>query len=323
MKIFHHIDHYKSEIPSVLTIGTFDGVHIGHQRILEKLKSEARRYELESVLLSFSPHPRTVLKPSVPLKLIDTINEKIRKIESIGINSLILHPFSISFSQLSAIEFMRTILFEKLNVKKLVIGYDHRFGRNREAGVDTLIKYSKKYGFEISVIPAQEISDISISSTKIRKALILGDIRQVNSFLGSAYSIEGTVVKGDAIGRKIGFPTANIEIDEYSKLLPASGVYLVQTNVCDNAKFGMMNIGNRPTINDLNQIRIEVHLFDFHQDIYNQYIRVNVLLRIRDQKKFNRLEDLKDQLIIDQKRCQELIQDQLDLSNVKLQNQNI
>lgn len=323
MKIFHHIDHYKVKIPSVLTIGTFDGVHIGHQRILEKLKSDARQCQLESVLLSFSPHPRTVLKPSIPLKLIDTIKEKIRKIESVGINSLIIHPFSISFSQLSASEFVSTILFDKLNVKKLVIGYDHRFGRNREAGVDTLIKFSKKFGFEVSVIPVQEIRDISISSTKIRNALVIGDIEQANSYLGAPYTIEGMVVKGNAIGRKIGFPTANILIDESNKLLPACGVYLVQTDICNKSKFGMMNIGNRPTINDQNQITIEVHLFDFDRNIYSQFIRVSVLMRIRNQKKFNRLEALKDQLIIDRKRCHKLIQDQFNLSSVQLQNQSI
>lgn len=300
MKVFNHISSYESKKPTVLTIGTFDGVHIGHKKIIERLTKNAEKHDLESVILTFFPHPRMVLQKDSGIKLLNTIDEKIELLNALGLDSLIIHPFDKTFSELSAEEFVKQILIEKLNLKKIVIGYDHRFGKNRTAGIDELIAFGEKYGFEVEQISVQEIDEISVSSTKIRKALDNGEIALANSFLGYDYLFNAVVVEGKKLGRTIGFPTANLKVSEDYKLIPKTGVYIVNTNINGNIKTGMMNIGTNPTVNGNHQT-IEVHILDFDEDIYGKSIQVSFLEKIRDEQKFSSVEELKNQLEKDKK----------------------
>lgn len=298
MKVFRNIALYESQKPTVLTIGTFDGVHIGHKKIIEKLTKNASTKNLESVILTFFPHPRMVLQKDSDIKLLNTLDEKIQLLEQSGLNTLIIHPFDKTFSELSAEEFVKQILIDKLNLKKIVIGYDHRFGKNRTAGIDELIVFGKKYGFEVEQISAQEIDEVSISSTKIRKALDNGEIALANSYLGYNYFFNAKVVEGKKLGRTIGFPTANLQVSEKYKLIPKTGVYVVEVFV-DNHNFrGMMNIGTNPTVSGKQQT-VEVNILDFDQDIYGKDIRITLLQKIRDEQKFDSLEALKNQLTKD------------------------
>lgn len=299
LKLFHSLSEYKAAKKSIVTIGTFDGVHIGHKLILEKLIQNAKERDCESVVLTFFPHPRMVLQESSDVKLINTIEEKSELIGNIGIENLIIHPFDQKFSRLTAEEFVKTILVDLLNIKKIIIGYDHRFGRNRTANIDDLIVYGKQYDFEVEQISAQEINDNAVSSTKIRNAILEGNISLANKYLGYNYTFSGEVVKGKQLGRTIGFPTANIQIKESYKLIPKNGVYIVKSNYDGNTIFGMMNIGNRPTVNGENQT-IEVNFFDFDEDIYNKIISIEILDFIREEQKFDSLDSLKSQLNKDQ-----------------------
>lgn len=262
MKIFHSINEFHSDKKTILTLGTFDGVHIGHAAILRKLTQNTNNGEFESTVLTFFPHPRMVLQGKFDLKLLNTINEKIELLEKIGIENLIIHPFDESFAQLSAEEFVKTVLVDQLHIQKIIIGYDHRFGKNRTANIEDLTAFGLKYGFEVEQISAQEINAISISSTKIRTALETGDIHLANEYLGYAYFLSGTVVKGKQLGRTIGFPTANIELEEAYKLVPKNGVYVVKGEIDGNTIFGMMNIGFNPTVQGKNRT-IEAHFFNF------------------------------------------------------------
>lgn len=295
MKVFNSISSYVSQKQSIVTIGTFDGVHIGHQEIIEKIIEDAQNSDYESLILTFFPHPRMVLAHELGVKLLNTINEKIELLEKIGLSNLIIHPFDEIFSQLSAEEFVAKILVEKLKIKKIILGHDHRFGKDRSASIDDLIIFGKKYNFEVEQISAQKIDQVAISSTKIRTALLEGNIVLANQYLGYQYSFSGKVVKGKQLGRTIGFPTANIQIDEAYKLIPKNGVYIVKSSIDEKIHFGMMNIGNRPTVDGKNQT-IEVYFFDFDKDIYYTSISVTILDRIRDEKKFDSLEDLKKQI---------------------------
>ena len=299
MKTYNSIYDYNKKEKSIVTIGTFDGVHIGHKLILEKLIQNAKEHDCESVVLTFFPHPRMVLQESSDVKLINTIEEKSELIGNIGIENLIIHPFDQKFSRLTAEEFVKTILVDLLNIKKIIIGYDHRFGRNRTANIDDLIVYGKQYDFEVEQISAQEINDNAVSSTKIRNAILEGNISLANKYLGYNYTFSGEVVKGKQLGRTIGFPTANIHIKESYKLIPKNGVYIVKSNYDGNTIFGMMNIGNRPTVNGENQT-IEVNFFDFDEDIYNKIISIEILAFIREEQKFDSLDSLKSQLNKDQ-----------------------
>jgi len=292
---FDQIDHIPN---AVLTIGTFDGVHIGHQKIINRLNEEAKKVGGESVLFTFYPHPRMVLYPETHgLKLIQTQVEKIDKLRRFGLKNVIVHPFTKDFSRLTALEFVRDYLVNRLHVKKLVIGYDHQFGKNREGSIDFLREVSETYGFEVVEIPAEEIDDVNISSTKIRNAILNGETDKVSSYLGEPFELHGRVVGGQAMGRQIGFPTANIDMESDVKLLPKTGVYAVNVLLEDGRiKEGMMNIGNKPTISDHASVSIEVHLFDFNQDIYDEYVTVQLLSRFRDEQKFESLFDLKEQL---------------------------
>ena len=295
MKIFHSINEFHSDKKTILTLGTFDGVHIGHAAILKKLTQNTADGKFESAVLTFFPHPRMVLQGKSDLKLLNTINEKIDLLEKIGIENLIIHPFDANFSQLSAEEFVKTVLVDQLHIQKIIIGYDHRFGKNRTANIDDLTAFGLKYGFEVEQISAQEINDISISSTKIRTALEDGEINLANEYLGYSYFLSGTVVKGKQLGRTIGFPTANIELEEEYKLVPKNGVYIVAAEIDGKSVYGMMNIGFNPTVQGEKRT-IEVHFFDFDLDIYNRHIRVAILQRIRSEEKFESVEFLKIQL---------------------------
>ena len=308
MKKINGIDNFSINCESIITIGTFDGVHKGHQKILKKLIKESYKLNLESIVLTFFPHPRIVLNPNSPLKLINTIDERSSLFKKSGIDTLITHPFDKNFSELSPEEFVKNILVNKLNIKKILIGYDHRFGKNRTAGIKDLKKLGLKYNFNVIEISAEEQNNISISSTKIRNSIIEGNIRKANSFLGYDFSLKGKVIKGNKIGRTIGFPTANLEIDEEYKLIPKNGVYLIYTKFEKQVFFGMMNIGVKPTLK-FKKESIEVNLFDWEKDIYGEFIEVFFLDYIRDEKKFDSLIELTHQIKIDKKTCLKLIEE--------------
>ena len=298
MKVFSGFDSILEIKNPVLTIGTFDGVHIGHQKIIERLNEEATKIDGESVLFTFYPHPRMVLFPdSHGLKLIQTQAEKIDKLRKCGLQNVIVFPFTKEFSRLTAIEFVRDYLVNRLNVKKLVIGYDHQFGKNREGSLEFLKEIADTYEYEVIEIPAQDIDEVNVSSTKIRNALLAGDIETANNFLGEHFELSGTVVKGNQIGSQMGFPTANIQIDSELKLIPGNGVYAVSVRLEDGSLLnGMLNIGTRPTVSASDELRIEVHLFDTTLNLYGQKLTVRFLKRVRDEKRFEDKESLINQL---------------------------
>lgn len=293
---------------AVVTTGTFDGVHVGHQTIINRLKEIAQRIGGETVLMTFHPHPRAVLQPeNTTLKLLSDIHEKTFLLEQAGIDHLIIQPFTIPFSRKTSLEFIEELIVEKIGTTKLVIGYDHHFGRNREGSFEHLKEYGPMYGFEVEEIPAQEIDDVNVSSTKIREALLNGDITTANLYLGHEYMLTGEVVGGDSLGRKLGYPTANIHNNEASKLIPKVGVYAVKV-LWNNEWFGgMLNIGVRPTVTDELITKIEVHIFDFDHSIYGQQVQVFFCERLRDEKRFDSVEALKAQLANDEKAAKKLL----------------
>ena len=295
MKIFQSIHDFSSAKSTVVTLGTFDGVHIGHKKIIERLLQNALELDGESLVLTFFPHPRMVLQDATDIKLLNTIEEKALLLEKLGLENLVIHPFDQAFSRLTAEEFVKDILVNAFNIKKIIIGYDHRFGRNRTANIDNLIVFGEKYGFEVEQISSQEINEVAVSSTKIRNALLQGNVALANQYLGYNYPLTGTVVQGKQLGRTINFPTANLHISENFKLIPENGVYIVSSSINNTTVFGMMNIGFNPTIGGEKQT-IEIHYFDFDQDLYDQQITVSILNRIRSEIKFESLEDLKHQL---------------------------
>ncbi len=292
------LENYSSKTPSVITIGTFDGVHIGHRKIINQLTTMSSTDNLVSILLSFFPHPKMVLQSNNEIKLINTINEKQDLLSALNLDFLIIKEFTKEFSRLSALEFVRDILVNKLNAKHIIIGYDHHFGRNRTANIQQLREFGELYDFTVTEILAQDIDNIAISSTKIRKALNNGDIKLANNYLGYNYFFNGTVIHGNNIGQTISFPTANIKIDESYKLVPKNGVYIVKSFIDNKCVFGMMNIGTNPTFNRKNQ-SIEIHFLDFNKNIYNQSLSVEMISRIRSEKKFSSVENLKKQLELD------------------------
>lgn len=302
MKIFHSLCDFSLTKKTIITIGTFDGVHIGHRKILEKIIHNAKELDCESLVLTFFPHPRMVLQENSSVKLLHTMEEKRTLLQKIGIENLIIHPFNKEFSQLTAEEFVKEILIDQLQIQKIIIGHDHRFGRNRTADINDLISFGEKYGFEVEQISAQEIDEIAVSSTKIRNALINGTISLANEYLGYNYFFSGTVVQGQQLGRTIGFPTANIHIKEDYKLIPKNGVYIIKSYLNEVLIYGIMNIGNRPTVNGLNQT-IEVHFIDFDKDLYGQEVTIEVVEFIREEHKFDSLESLKNQIQKDKIFC--------------------
>ncbi|MEM9685574.1 MAG: bifunctional riboflavin kinase/FAD synthetase [Bacteroidota bacterium] len=295
-----------SHTSSVITIGTFDGVHLGHKKIIDRLTTSAAANDLKSVVFTFFPHPRMILQKDLDLKLINTLDERIRILESTGIHELIVYPFSKEFSRLTALEFVRDILVEKLCVRKIIIGYDHRFGRNRTATIEDLNAFGATFNFEVEEIPVEEINEVSISSTKIRAALHHGDIQTANTYLGYAFMLSGIVVRGKGLGRQLAFPTANLHIEETYKLIPENGVYVVKSTFDKRCVYGMMNIGFNPTVNGTKKT-IEVHFFDFDADLYGRNIQVDLLVRLRDEQRFASVEALKVQLVKDRENALQYI----------------
>lgn len=295
------ISKYDEKHPVAITIGTFDGVHIGHHKILEKVINHAKNSNLKSAVLTFFPHPRMVLQKDADIKLLNTIDEKKTILENMGLDILVIHPFTKEFSRLSATEFVRDLLVNKLKSKKVIIGYDHRFGRNRNANITDLMAFGNALDFTVEEIPAQEIEEVSVSSTKIRKALELGDVETANAYLGYCYMLTGTIKKGKGLGRQIDYPTANVFIEESYKLIPKNGSYIVKSLIQGKKVFGMMNIGYNPTVNGTTKT-IEVHFFDFEKDLYDQKLQIDLLSRLRDEQKFDSLEELKTQLAKDKQK---------------------
>lgn len=306
MRIYHSIEDFPSDVNTIVTIGTFDGVHKGHQIIINRINEIAKKQALESVVLTFDPHPRHVIYPDdQELRLIHTLEEKIEALSKTGVQNLVLHKFTKEFSRTESVNFIRDFLVTKLNMKYMVVGFDHHFGKNRQGTFDNLIELSDAYGFKIEKIKPQNIGEVTISSTKIRNAILEGDCKKANTYLSANFSITGKVVQGNKIGSSIGYPTANIEIENQWKILPKNGVYAVKILLKNQQYFGMLNLGNRPSISD-DSFAIEVHLFDFNATIYNEELKIEFIQRIRDEKQFLDLEKLKSQLKIDAINCKQI-----------------
>jgi riboflavin kinase/FMN adenylyltransferase len=292
MDVYKSLASYKKTNPSVITIGTFDGVHLGHKAILTQLVNAAKKDNQASILLTFFPHPRMVLQKKSSLRLINTIKERSEIIEQTGVSNLIIHPFTKEFSRLTALEFVRDILVNQLHIKKIIIGYDHRFGRNRTATIKDLIEFGKIYDFEVVEITAQQLQNVAISSTKIRKALEEGDVQTANQYLGYPFILSGKIVKGRGIGKTLAFPTANLKIKEDYKLIPKNGVYLVTSIISEKEVFGLTNIGTNPTFGGIHKT-IETYFLDYKNDLYDTDIQLNFIKNIREEKIFTSKEALK------------------------------
>ena len=287
---------YKQIKSSVITIGTFDGVHVGHQQIIHRLVDTARKNDLQALVLTFFPHPRMVIQNDANIKLINTIDEKAKQLEQLGVDHLVVKEFTKSFSRLTALEYVRDILVNKLKVKHIIVGYDHHFGRNRTANINELKEFSAFYDFEVTEIEPQEVDDVAVSSTKIRSAILEGNIPTANKFLGYNFMLTGTVIKGKGLGKTLDFPTANIQIEAAYKLIPKHGVYVVKSQIKGVEVFGMMNIGKNPTVSEGNQTKIEVHFFDFSANLYGAVLKIELLDHLRSEIKFPNIEALKLQL---------------------------
>lgn len=292
MKTHHKASSFKANRKTAVTIGTFDGVHLGHRKIIQRLTNIAEQKNLDSVLLTFFPHPRMVLQQSKDLKLINTIEEKKQLLNKTGLNHLIIEPFTLKFSRLTAHEYVEEFLINHLNAAVVIVGYDHRFGRNRKANIEDLKKFSKEYNFEVIEISKQDIDDVAISSTKIRNAIQSGEIDLANKYLTKPFLLSGIVVKGKQLGKSLGYPTANLHINEDYKVLPKEGVYVVKAKIDKKWHFGMMNIGHNPTVSESGQTTIETYFFDFDGDLYDKPLQIQMLKRIRDEKKFDTVESL-------------------------------
>jgi len=316
MKIYRSLEEFEALENAIVTIGTFDGVHIGHQKILKKVINHAKETNGESVLLTFFPHPRLIFNPNDEnLKLINDIEEKVHQLALAGLDHLIITPFTKEFSNQTAEEYIRNVLVDKLGTKAIIIGYDHHFGKDRKGNIKDLIKLADIFDFQVLEIPKQDIEDVAVSSTRIREALILGNIETANKYLGYSFELTGTVIKGDQIGRTIGFPTANIHVHENHKLIPAYGIYAVEVeiypsvpSICageyidpqpEKTAQGMCYIGTRPTVDGMSR-KIEVNLLDFEGDLYDKTIRINFFNHIRGDERYDSLEQLQAQIKIDE-----------------------
>ncbi len=306
MKEYSSASSYTNTRPSAVTIGTFDGVHLGHRAILERLVKTATDENLDSVLLTFFPHPRMVLQKDVQLKLINTIDERKELIKKTGLDQLVIHPFTKEFSRLTALQFVRDILVNCLNVKKIIIGYDHRFGRNRNATIEDLKEFGITYDFEVIEITAQELDEVAISSSKIRRALENGNIKTANSYLGYLFMLNGTIVKGKGIGKTLDFPTANLQVEENYKIIPKNGVYVVQSNISGERVFGITNIGTNPTFGGSVKT-IETYFLDFNEILYDKFLKLEFLKRIRDEVNFETSDNLKEAIKKDESFAREYI----------------
>ncbi|WP_255593137.1 bifunctional riboflavin kinase/FAD synthetase [Mesoflavibacter sp. SCSIO 43206] len=296
----------KNSNHTVLTIGTFDGVHIGHQKIIKRLVEISEIKNLTPSLLTFFPHPRMVLQKDANIKLINTIDEKKDILKQFGISNLVIKEFTKEFSRLTAEDFVKNILVDHLKAKHIIIGYDHHFGRNRNANIEDLKQFGKDFDFEVEEISKQDINDVAVSSTKIRAALQEGNIKTANTYLGYNFMLTGKVIDGKKLGQTINYPTANLHIEENYKLIPKHGVYIVKSIIDNITVYGMMNIGHNPTVNGKHQT-IETHFFDFNKDLYGQNLKIELLQRLRDEQKFNSVEELQSQLHIDKNNALEFI----------------
>ncbi len=307
MKIYHHIDEFTALENAVVTIGTFDGVHIGHRKIISGICELADETGGETVILTFFPHPRMILNPEDDsLKLINTISEKAELLEQLGVDHLIITPFSRDFSNLSPDDYIRDVLVKKIGTKTIVIGYDHHFGKDRSGSLADLLRLGPDLGFTVVEIPEQDINEIAVSSTQVRRALLENDIEQANSFLGYPFFITGKVMRGDQIGRRIGYPTANISIEEPYKLIPADGIFAVKVLHNQSVYKGMAYIGHRPTVNGFTR-NIEVNIFDFGQEIYGDVLKMEFIHYVRGDIKFSSLEELSAQLALDKQAVEQLL----------------
>src|SRR5690606_33215549 len=315
MKIYRNLEDFIPLDNAVVTIGTFDGVHVGHQKILSTLRESAKASQGETVLLTFFPHPRLILHPEDDsLRIISDFDEKVQRLADAGIDHLIITPFTRDFSNLSPEEYIREVLVGKIGTKKIIIGYDHRFGKDRTGSLKDLLDYADIYGYSVEQIPEQDINDVAVSSTKIREALIKGDIDTANTYLGYPFQLTGKVVRGNQLGRRIGYPTANLQVGESHKLIPAYGIYAVEASIIEPVEIrtgpyepvqpelvvkGMGYIGTRPAVDGVGR-SIEVHLFDFNSDIYGKTIRVKFLDFIRHDRWFESMEELIQQMKMDE-----------------------
>lgn len=307
MKIYQDISNFRVGNP-VVTTGSFDGVHLGHLKIIQRLKEIAHQTKGESVVFTFSPHPRLILFPGEGnLRLLTTLEEKTDLLEKAGVDHLIIYPFTREFSQLSYIEFVRDVLVHELRTKTLVVGYDHKFGKNREGNFEVLQNLSSAYHFSVEKLDVLLMDDINVSSTKIRSALQNGYIEKANEYLGYSFRLHGTVIEGQKLGRRIQFPTANIQASDQNKIIPAFGVYAVFVHVNGKRFQGMMNIGTRPTISNADYRSIEVHIIDFEGDLYNKSIEIEFIKKIREEQKFGSVKELKSQLEKDKQAVMNLL----------------
>ena len=295
MSILQHSASFSPKTKTTVTVGTFDGVHLGHQKIIAQLVASAKKNGSASTLLTFDPHPRKIVQPNASVTLIQTLEERAETLANLGLQHMLVHTFTKAFSQLSAADYVKEFLVDMLNIDQIIIGHNHRFGKNRTASVEDLQHFGNIYGFKVTQIRAEEIDNISISSTKIRTALAMGDVATAHAFLGHPFTLSGSVIEGQQRGRTIVFPTANIAVNHPDKIIPKNGVYAVRVNLENTERLGMMNIGTNPTVNGERR-SIEVHIFDWSDDIYNQPIQVSLIERIRDELKFDSIEALRKQL---------------------------
>ena len=297
MRVYRGLEELPEINGSVITIGSFDGVHSGHQKIIDRLRQLTSESGHENYIITFDPHPRSIIYPrDKSLELLSTLEEKIQLFENYGVDNLVIVPFTIEFSQISALEYVEKFLVEKFSPKYIVIGYDHKFGINRSGDINLLKQVKEKYNFDIIEIRAQELDEITISSTKIRKALKEGDLDKANSLLNHPYEISGKVIRGRKLGTEIGFPTANVQLENQMKLIPMDGIYACQVIARGRSYNGMLYIGDIPTIGTDNKKSIEVNIFDFNEDIYGERISLKILQFLRNEEKFDGLTALREQL---------------------------
>lgn len=300
MRVFKGLDNLPPFKNPVLTIGTFDGVHLGHAKIIERLRKKAIEVDGESIIITFDPHPRFVVAPnSTPIELLSTSQEKIKALQALHVDNVVIVPFTKAFSDISAEAYIRDFIVSNFHPHTIIIGYDHHFGKNRQGNYQLLESVKTTYGFQLEEIPVQEIEHIAVSSTKIRAALHIGDIKKANELAGKYYTLEGVVIHGEKRGRLIGFPTANVHVGDAHKLIPANGVYAVKAYLKETVYKAMLNIGVRPTVSSSNHRSIEVNIFDFDQDIYDETLRIEFVDKLRDETKFNGIDELIAQLTID------------------------
>jgi riboflavin kinase/FMN adenylyltransferase len=300
MRVFKGLDNLPPFKNPVLTIGTFDGVHLGHAKIIERLRKKAIEVDGESIIITFDPHPRFVVAPnSTPIELLSTSQEKIKALQALHVDNVVIVPFTKAFSDISAEAYIRDFIVSNFHPHTIIIGYDHHFGKNRQGNYQLLESVKATYGFQLEEIPVQEIEHIAVSSTKIRAALHIGDIKKANELAGKYYTLEGVVIHGEKRGRLIGFPTANVHVGDVHKLIPANGVYAVKAYLKETVYKAMLNIGVRPTVSSSNHRSIEVNIIDFDQDIYDETLRIEFVDKLRDERKFNSIDELIAQLTID------------------------